>query len=361
MLNDLEKLLVFSADFAHAPIELRERFAFGDADPQPAALLARMPGVAEAFWFESCDRVEAAFLANSESEALAALADLLWQHALVDIQSQEQTFVTFRGSGAIQHLVGTLCGLDTAFPNSLHLRSAFRESWRRSWESGGVQDRLHRLCQSVTDLAAAITPDLPMRLAMRTAAKPCGACVRAFTGVATEAALTILHRRFGNLSERRALVMGAGPLATMLAEDLRAEGVELAIADAYPPVGRELANEVRGRWVMLGRLRDECRKNDILIAAAPSRRRLFTAEDMVSGGTDIRARVMLDFAFPRAIDPEISEWGVSVFNVDEIARISQTVSAERRSAEIRRSVDQVLESALRPEGQRAESQVIALA
>lgn len=249
---DLDQLLIVSADFARAPIELREWLACGQGSQHPAALLARSPGIREALWLESCERVEAILLAASEEAALDDLARLWWRQAGVDMQEHWDQWAFYRGAGALQHLVNILCGVDVAFAGSLHLRCDFHGAWRTSWESGGMQEGLHRICREACHVAQSLVFDLAEGVSASLPA-PYSPPPNAAAPQATAAAMRILREPFGILEGRRALVIGAGRLGSALARAAVGAGMALTVADAYAPAARDLAARLGASWTTLKR------------------------------------------------------------------------------------------------------------
>lgn len=337
MIADLDQLLIVSADFARAPIELREWLACGQGSQHPAALLARSPGIREALWLESCDRVEAILLAASEEAALDDLARLWWRQAGVDMQEHWDQCAFYRGAGALQHLVNILCGVDVAFAGSLHLRCDFHGAWRTSWESGGMQEGLHRICREACHVAQSLVFDLAEGVSASLPA-PYSPPPNAAAPQATAAAMRIIREPFGILEGRRALVIGAGRLGSALARAAVGAGMALTVADAYVPAARDLAARLGASWTTLKAWPEACGASDLVMAATSARKPLGTAPEFVRLGRESRARLFLDFSFPRAFPPEIQEWGVSLYNVDEIARRADNAGLERSQAQRRSQI-----------------------
>lgn len=337
MIADLDQLLIVSADFDRAPIELRERLACGHGADHPAALLARSPGIHEALWLESCDRIEAVLLASSEEAALDDLARLWWRRAGVDMQEHWDQCAFYRGAGALQHLVNTLCGVDVAFAGSLHLRCNFHDAWRTSWESGGMKDGLHRICREACHVAKSLVSALADGVSESWPA-PYSPPLNAAAPQATAAAMRIIREHFGILEGRHALLVGAGRLGSALARAAVGAGMALAIADAYAPAARDLAARLGTRWTTLKAWPEACGASDLVMAATSARRPLGAAPEFARLGRESRARLFLDFSFPRAFQPEIQEWGVSLYNVDEIARRADNAGLERSQAQLRNRI-----------------------
>lgn len=342
----LEKLLVVSADFRQAPIELRERLAFGDgADPHPAALLAAKPGIHEAVWLESCDRVEAMLLAESESEALDGLADLWWRHARVEMAPAWRSCSMYRGAGAIEHLAGLLCGVGIAFPGSLHVRAEFREAQRASWESGGMGAGLRRMCQLASEIAEHVRPD--------PGATP---AVRVMLGgeawpeaPAAQAALAIAQEQFAPLEGRNAMILGAGRLATAIGAALREAGVNVAMADICGVAARAAAARLGARWVPLGLMLAEGQHSEIFVAAAAGRRHIRIPAGAVGTGHGLRTRLMLDLGFPRSIDPQVRSLGIQLYDLDQAAEHARAKAGEKELQDLQTAINREVELALWPE------------
>lgn len=325
--DTLQHLLIVSAHFSKVPLALRERLALGDQDPHPAALLARMPGIEEALWLEAFDRVAAVLLVKDELKARRSVARLWHPRAPVvgpaTLGASCEHCAVYRGEAARHHLLGSLAGLDAAFPGSLYLRREFREAWRMSWQSGGMGAKLDALCREVGTLAEALAPDpaagyWPVAMESRVA-----------PAEAAPAAMAVARAHLAPLAGRRALVLGTGSLAARLARELHAAGARVVITGVHSVAARDLAQSLGAEWATMSELAARPRPYDVVLNAAADRNRWG-----VPGL--LQAPLMLDFAFPRALMPEDAA-GALAYDVDDLARQARALAQSGHLASLRRS------------------------
>jgi glutamyl-tRNA reductase len=121
-------------------------------------------------------------------------------------------------------------------------------------------------------------------------------------------AVALAQSLLGNLSERHALVLGAGEAGTLTARSLAKAGVEhLAIANRTYPRAVELAQRLNGTPVPLSRLRRALAETDIVIGASGATLPLIDKEAVtnVMARRHGRSLLLIDIAVPRDIDPTV--------------------------------------------------------
>lgn len=328
MTTGLDQLLIVSADFLHAPIELREKLAFRAGEPPPEALLTAAPGIHEAIWLETCDRVEAILQVEAEETALHSLADIWWRQGRLDMQDQWERCCFYRGGGAMRHWAGVLCGLDTAFAGSPFLRYDFERALERARKVGSLGPNLRHWANQLLAFTEGSDADAAYYALRHLSTNVAPASETAAVVLAAE---SVARKYFGLLEGRRVLVVGAGVLGTALVQAMAAASACLAIADRDGHAAQALADSLQARHVDEAEVMDELCHSDLLITAVAGQGRVFSAADLAQAGKKLllRSRLALDLSFPRAIDPEAAEWGISLFNVDQIAQSWRTSKAER--------------------------------
>lgn len=321
-------LLAVGLNHKTAPVELRERLAFGTDDLRAAiAALRARAGLAELMLVSTCNRVEVYAAgpswARGAEQVLQALAELRGV-SLAELQAH--TFV--RGDqDAASHIFRVAASLESMVVGEPQILGQVKEAFELAQREGSVGGLLERCMSSAFRAAKRVRSET--EIARGAASVP---------SVAVDLARSI----FGELRGCGALLVGAGEMAQQAGQHLKAGGVaELTVVNRSEPRGQALAAEVGGRYASWDQLETELRRADIVVTS--------TGSQLPVIGRELLKRVMkarrgapvflVDIAVPRDVDPEVTRLEqVFLYNIDDLQGIvhdnlrSRSAEAERAGA-----------------------------
>jgi glutamyl-tRNA reductase len=194
-----------------APVEIRERMAFAEADLAAAAGRIRALGLAtEALVVSTCNRVE--LYAASPAGDPAALAQQLRGFLLRDrgyTGDASGTVYTHLGTAALEHLFRVVSGLDSLVLGETEILGQIKRFYSLALSSGHTGGILNRSFQRAFAMAKRIRTETQIQ--------------RGNTSVAA-VAVELAERIFDDLDRRQVLVIGAGNSAC----DVAVESARLA-------------------------------------------------------------------------------------------------------------------------------------
>ena len=316
-------LVGFGVDHARAPVAVRERIAFR-ADELPAALTALGQVVDEGLILSTCNRTEIyAVLAGDQS--VADIRQFLVESRGIAAGTLDCVAYVHRDAAAVRHCFTVASGLDSMVLGEPQILGQLRAALAAAQADRVAQGGLGRLA---TDA---------LRIGKR---------VRTETGLARNR-LSIPHAAValaaselpgrGGLAGRRALVIGAGKMATLTAKLLRRDGVaELLIANRTADRAAALAAAVGGRAVTLDMLPAALAGVDLAIGTAEVPAYVLTAGDLARMRPAPAAPLLLlDLAVPRSLDPGLAALpGVRLHDVDALEP-AMAEARTRAAADIR--------------------------
>lgn len=308
-------LAVLGVSHRTAPVEVRERVAFGPAEAARALLWLRDEGgVEEAILLSTCNRTEVyLFPAPSETE-FGAVEALLARRAGPLVSPLSEYLFRRQGHGAVRHLFEVTSGLDSMVTGEAEIQGQVRDAYELAAAlpldppvAGPVMNRLFQMALSV------------------------GGRVRAETSIAEGAAsvasvaVDLARKIFGSLRGRRVLIMGAGVTAELMVDALARDGVEgILVANRTYDRAMQLAERLHGRAVQFDRMVEALPSADIILSSTAAPHPVLTREAFRKAFPEGRRRPLLaiDVAVPRDIDPAVGdERDVFLYNVDDLRRI----------------------------------------
>ncbi|MBV9108350.1 MAG: glutamyl-tRNA reductase [Gemmatimonadetes bacterium] len=315
---------VVGASHRTAPIELRERLAFGRGEIPPALqALARAPGC-EAVLLTTCNRTEFYLSAPEGDAAIAEAVAILAARVGATPAEAARWLYVHRDRHAAEHLFRVAAGLDSMILGEPQIQGQVKEAYAIAREVPGpvVGPALNRLFQTAFSV---------------------GGRVRSETGLGvgaasvSTAAVELAKKIFGSLKGRRALVLGAGEMSEVTLECLQGEGVRTAVvANRTYERAAELAEKWGGEAIRWESFDQALPDVDIVIASTAAPRPVLTRErfrQALPRGAR-RPLCIIDIAIPRDVEAAVAdERNVFLYNIDDLQQIVDA-SLDRRRAEL---------------------------
>ncbi|WBQ06175.1 glutamyl-tRNA reductase [Kribbella sp. CA-293567] len=327
--------LVVGISHRSADISVLERVALDqDAATKLALAVQHTPAVSESAVLATCNRTEV--YANVDrfhagmDEVTAILSDITGV-PLLDLA--EHLYVHFE-EGAVAHLFQVSVGLDSMVVGESQILGQVKESLRVGQDLETIGTGLNALLQHA------------LRVGKR---------ARAETGIdsAGRSVVSAGLDSVGGYAGRRALIVGAGSMASLAAQTLLAGGAtSVTIANRNYDRAVALADRIGGTAIRLSEVPAALAEADLVVSCTGARGVVLT-EDMIRSATDGRPFGVLDVALPRDVDPAAARIpgvtlvtladlagtaGGSEHDIDEVRRIvgeeTGAFEATRRAASV---------------------------
>ncbi len=305
-----------------APVEVRERVSFNAEQAQRAAEELRARGILEeTLVLSTCNRSEVYGVPpESSHESAPGLSTFLSEFHSVRHDVLSVSLYHHYDQEAVRHLFRVAAGLDSMLLGEAEILGQVREAYRFAHEHGATGPVLNRLFQGALEVGKRVRTETELGTRPMSAAS---------------AGVKLAERIFGKLSERKALVLGAGTISEQVVSHLRDRGIaELYVMNRSRDRAEELAREFGGKVVEWGEWDNALRSPDVVVtsvsAEEPVLRREIVERAMVARGN--RALFLMDLGVPRNIDPKVAElYNVYVYNTDDLTEIVQQNRSARES------------------------------
>ena len=319
-------LLVLGVNHRTAPVEVREKLTIDEGD-LPSALDSLAAGVAPGVILSTCNRLEIYTLtADSEEtlEPVARLRDFLSGYSGLPTSDLAPFLYHYLEGDCVRHLFRVASGLDSMVVGEWEILGQVRAAFSAasSPESGAsyVKGPLSRLFHQALRVGRRVHHQSNLGASLEDYRR------RSVSHVGVRLA----HRLLGDLSHKRALLIGAGNAGRLAGRALSAAGAsDLVVTNRTYARAEALAWELGGVAAPFELLPKSLAEADLVISTTASPDYLLWHTDVqeIMAQRKDRPLLMIDIAVPRDIDPEVGLLdGVSLYDIDGLSRTSDAAS-----------------------------------
>jgi glutamyl-tRNA reductase len=312
-------LLTLGLNHQTAPIEIRERAAFGPESIQQAlADLTQSVGASEAAILSTCNRTE--IYCGQENDNRDKVFAWLSEHSGLGPEELRKSIYHYPNAAAVRHAFRVASGLDSMVLGEPQILGQMKEAFHTASSVGATGKVLNRLFQHTFSVAKQVRTDTAIGE---------NAVSVAYTGV------NLAKRIFTSLSNQSVLLIGAGETIELVARHLKQNQVRhIVIANRSIDKARTLAKEVGCEAITLAQIPDRLHQADIVVTSTAS-----TLPILGKGAIEAALKTrrhspmfILDLAVPRDVEPEVSQLkDAYLYTVDDL----KTLVDENRELRIR--------------------------
>ncbi|MDI9246185.1 glutamyl-tRNA reductase [Marinobacter sp. CHS3-4] len=313
-------LVTLGINHRTAPVELRERVAFSpDRIGDAFAELKAMSGASEAAILSTCNRTEL-YLAGDDDCVPLVLRWLAGFHGLPAGDLEEALYV-YRDGEAVRHVMRVAAGLDSMVLGEPQILGQLKDAYALAREheaSGGFLSRLFEQTFSVAKRIRTQTAigENPVSVAY--------------------AAVSMAHHIFSDMSQHKALLIGAGKTIELVSRHLADAGVkDFLVANRTLERAQNLAHARGGKGILLSEIPEYLADVDIIISSTASPLPILGkgAVERTLKKRKHRPYFMVDIAVPRDIEPEVASLAdVFLYTVDDLRQVIEENVRSREGA-----------------------------
>jgi len=313
-------LLTIGLNHKTAPIDIRERLAFGP-DIIVAALrgLREQAGVDESVILSTCNRTE--IYCAADDDGCSRVEEWLTDFHGLEAQQVRPYLYRHCDTDTVHHLMSVACGLDSLVLGEPQILGQVKSAWQTSCSANACGKLLDRLFQHTFGVAKQVRTDTaigssPVSIAF--------------------AAVTLAKQIFANLEEQTALLIGAGETIELAARHLHQQGVRhMIIANRTLEKARKLAQQFDAYAIGLTEIPAHLAEADIVISSTASPLPILgkgTVESALKKRKH-RPMFMVDIAVPRDIESEVGSLSdIYLYSVDDLQEVIQENMKSREQA-----------------------------
>ncbi len=292
-----------------APLSVREKLII-----KPTDISGILSDGMEAYVLCTCNRTEIYWVNTGENRIWGLLAEI----SKLSAEELKTCSEFFSGQEAIRHLFMVASGLDSLIlgePQILgQVKDAYRESVAHGITSIYLDKALHRTFKAAKRV----------RTETDIGSYP--------VSVASEAVELACHI-FDDIKKSRALIIGAGDMASIAGKRLREKGVNsISVLNRTYENACLLASELDGIPKPFDSLKEELATSDIIITSTGSPLPVITRELMseVMKRRKNRELIIIDIAVPRDVESEVARlYNCYLYDIDALKSIADRHYSKR--------------------------------
>ena len=318
-------ILAVGVNHRTAPVEVREKLAFsgGHLHEALASLAERHtnndPSCQEAVLLSTCNRTELYALVEDIHAGREALMRFLADHGKLPIAELEGHVSVHDNQEAVVHLFRVAAGTESMIVGEHEVLGQVREAYHLASAckaAGPLLGKLFRKSISVGKRARTET-----------------AISRNAVSV-SYAAVELARNVFGDLTDCRALVVGAGETSEQTLKNLVDNGVtEVTIINRTRHRAEAIASWCNGRVLAFDRVAQALWHADIVISSTSAPHPVIRrdAVERAMRWRGYRPLLLIDIAVPRDVDPAVSQIeNVHLYDIDDLERVAEANHQRRR-------------------------------
>jgi glutamyl-tRNA reductase len=316
-------LVTIGMNHKTASLDIREKLSV-DKDESAKILkkLHSMPLIDEVFLLSTCNRTELYFEIDDLQYVNNISNWLLRQKGLL-IEDFEDNMYSYSDSSVVRHALNVACGLDSMVIGESQILGQFKDAFNEANDAGTIGKNLNRLFQYAFSTAKEVRTDTKI-----------GANSLSIANVA----VSLTDQFYDDLSDKNALLIGAGETISIAAKNLRKKNInKLYIANRTLENAKSIAEEVSGRAISLKDIPEKLKNSDIVISAITGNVPLIGkgAIETCLKHRKHKPIYMVDLGVPRNIESEVKELpDIFLYTLDNIQDLIKKNYKTREEAAI---------------------------
>jgi len=313
-------VLVIGANHRSSSLALRDRLFLDEVEVIPFLDRLKDAGVEQCLVVSTCDRVEVHAVDHHPEKAQALIEDALAERAELDVPTIQSQLYVYKNEEAVRHIFRVTASLDSLMVGEPQVVGQVKDAHRWAVEAGSVGAELERIFQAAYGTAKRVRSETAV-----------GERPVSIASVAVQIAKE-LH---GDLDRCRGLLIGAGDMGELTAQNLIEAGLkDFTCIHSFEGRAKMIARNLSCHAESFdSRDRLAC-EADILLTSMNKRSRVVT-KDMVVYALKVRKNrpiFLIDTGIPGDIDPAVNDVdGAFLYDLHDLEQVAMEGRASREA------------------------------
>jgi len=314
------KVLVIGANHRSSSLALRDRLFLDEPEVIPFLDKLKDDGVEQCLVVSTCDRVEVHCVDHNPACAHELIVARLAERAELDIQTISSQLYVHEGEEAVRHIFRVAASLDSLMVGEPQVVAQVKDAHRLAVEAGSVGAELERIFQAAYGTAKRVRTETAV-----------GERPVSIASVAVQIAKE-LH---GDLSRCRGLLIGAGDMGELTAQNLIEAGLnDFICIHSFAGRAQRIARHLSCHFDDFDNRNRLACEADIIVTSMNKRTRVVSA-DMVEKALQVRKNkpiFLIDTGIPGDVDPAVNDVdGAFLYDLHDLERVAMEGRASREA------------------------------
>jgi glutamyl-tRNA reductase len=318
-----ENILVHGTSFRTSPLDVREALTLKKSEDEKLLYKVKTTlDVDECVILSTCNRVEFIIYRNHPEEVIDGIVKINEERAGFPLQKEH--FYNFFGRDAIRHIFRVTASLDSMVLGEPQITGQVKSAYESSLKTGFIGKNLRKVFERAFFVAKRVRNETAI-----------GENPNSVSSQAVELAESI----FGDLSRRKAIVIGTGEMGEIAIKSFLSRGIsKIYITSRTIERAEELCSIYSGEVLPFKDLYRGLEEVDIVLCSSAAPHYLITKDDIKNV---MKKRMgnpifLIDISLPRNIDPEAGKVdNVYLYHIDDLQQIVDKNIKKRREEAIK--------------------------
>lgn len=320
------QIFVFGINHKSAPLSIRERFALREERiPDFLFQALRLPHVEELVALSTCNRMELYGTSRHANGVRQQLAPFLEEFHQNEASMFQNHSYFYQGEAAVRHGFLVASSLNSMIVGEPQILGQMKGAYRLALEAGTTGRLLNKFFHRAFNVAKKVRTETAV------ASHPVSV---------SYAAVVLAKQIFGDLSEKKALILGAGKMSELAIKHLRNSGIQtFYVANRTEERAKELARKFGGEPIPFSKFEKWLGDADVVLTSTQSAGYLINGKMVQEAFRHRKNNPMffIDLAVPRDVSPEVNHLpNVFLYDVDDLGAVVE-VNKEERMREAQRA------------------------
>ncbi len=295
--------LTISFNHKNSTLAIREKLAFPDDELEEClAKINEHEAINESFLVSTCNRMEIFASCSNVSGGSEHIFMMLSERSGISLEELEGRADFFEDQGAIHHLFTVASSLDSMVIGETQIAGQLKDAYRFSYTHGFCAQKISRAVHHAFKCAAEV------RRVTDISSKP--------VSIAS-VAVAQAKQKISDLTDKSALVIGAGEMSVIIAKHLVSNGANVTIMNRTMAKAEEIARDVGCKVVAFETLPAAVNEFRFIFTSTGSKTPIIVKE-MVEEREF--SRYWFDIAVPRDIE-QVDHETIQLYRVDDLQDI----------------------------------------
>ncbi|WP_207707351.1 glutamyl-tRNA reductase [Crassaminicella thermophila] len=329
------EIVVIGINHKNSPLEIREKVSFSKSNLEKAyALLKRNAYIDEVVILSTCNRSEITAVVTDVDKGISSLKTFYSHFFYLENTLLEKHFFINVSDHAVKHVFQLAAGLESLVLGEDQILGQVRQAHSYALEIGMTGKILNKLYREAITTAK--------RIKRETAISQNSLSISSI-------AVKFVEQIFGDLTNKKVLVIGVGKMSRIAIENLIYKGVkEIYVTNRTVGHAIDLSERYKEIRVIEFQERYKMIPNiDIIITSTSAPHYVLKKEEVKKYHCKGDKLCIVDIAVPRDVDPEIGKLqGVSLYALDELKRVS-IENMESRLEAAKEAIEMIIEECIK--------------